>query len=94
MQRGNLEKIWQLEKPYIFMAAAEAAKEIRHLLELKKGIVPIKILDESDDINDEDTQETMEIKKERETKVKNMLVQTTKTHELMANTFWKTRLRA
>ena len=36
----------------------------------------------------------METKKEQEYIVKNMLVQTTKAHELMANTFWKTHLRA
>ena len=75
------------------MAAAEAAKEMRHLLGLEEDIVPIETLDEHDDINDEDTQETVETKKERETIVKNMLIQATKTHELMANTFWEAHLR-
>jgi hypothetical protein len=35
----------------------------------------------------------VETKKERETIVKNMLIQATKTHELMANTFWEAHLR-
>jgi hypothetical protein len=57
MQRESLERIWQFEKPDIFMAAVEAAKELRHLLELEECIIPIKTFDESDDMNDEDTQE-------------------------------------
>ena len=65
MQRESLERIGQLDKPDIFMAAAEAAKEMRHLLGLEEDIVPIETLDEHDDINDEDTQETVETKKER-----------------------------
>jgi len=47
------------------MAAAEVAKEMRHLLGLEEGIVPIEILDEPNDINNEDTQETVETKKEK-----------------------------
>jgi len=76
------------------MAAAEAAKEMRHLLGLEEGIIPIETLDEPDDMNDEDTQEIVETKKEREARVKNMLVQATKAHELMANTLWEAHLRA
>jgi hypothetical protein len=53
------------------MAAAEAAKKMRHLLGLEEDIVPIETLDEPDDINDKDTQETVERKKEREARVKN-----------------------
>jgi hypothetical protein len=94
MQRESLERIGQLEKPDIFIVAAEAAKEMRHLLGLEEGIIPIETLDEHDDMNDEDTQETVETKKEREAKVKNMLVQATKAHELMVNTFWEAHLRA
>jgi hypothetical protein len=94
MLRESLERIGQLKKPDIFMAAAEAAKEMRHLLGLEEGIVPTETLDELDDINDEDTQKTVETKEERETRVKNMLVQATKAHELMTNTFWEAHLRA
>jgi hypothetical protein len=94
MQRESLERSGQLEKPDIFMAAAEAAKEMRHLLGLEEGIIPIETLDEPDDMNDEDTQEIVETKKEREARVKNMLVQATKAHELMANTLWEAHLRA
>ena len=94
MQRDSLERIGHLEKPDIFMAAVEAAKEIRHLLGLEKDIIPIETVDEPDDINDEDIQETVETKKERETRMKNMLVQATKAHELMANTLWEAHLRA
>ena len=67
---------------------------MHHLLGLEEDIIPIETLDEFDDINDEDIQKTVETKKERETRVKNMLVQTTKTHELMANTLWEAYLRA
>ena len=67
---------------------------MRHLLGLEENIVPIKTLDESDDINDEDTQETVKTKKERKAKVKNMLVQATKAHKLMANTIWEAHLKA
>ena len=74
------------------MAAVEAAKEMRHILGLEEGI--IKTVDELDIINDEDTQEIAETKKEQETRMKNMLVQATKARELMANTFWEAHLRA
>ncbi len=83
MQRESLKQIGQLEKLDIFMAAVEAAKEMRHLLGIEEG----------DDINDEDNQEIVKTKKERETRVKNMLVQTTKAHELMADTLWEAHLR-
>jgi hypothetical protein len=36
----------------------------------------------------------VETKKEKEARVKNMLVQATKAHELMTNTFWEAHLRA
>ena len=55
MQRESLEQIGQLEKPDIFMAAVEAAKEMRHLLGLEEDIILIKTVDELDNINDEDS---------------------------------------
>ena len=64
MQRDSLERIGQLEKPDIFMAAVKAAKEMRHLLGLEEDMIPIEIINELDDINDEDTQKIVETKKE------------------------------
>ena len=55
MQKESLERIGQLKKPDIFIAATEAVKEMRYLLGLGEGIIPIKTLDEYDDMNDEDT---------------------------------------
>ena len=66
MQRENLERIGQLEKLDIFMVAVEAAKEMRHLLRLEGGIIAIETVDELDDINDEDTQEIVETKSEKQ----------------------------
>ena len=57
MQRESLERIGQLERPIIFMAAVKAAKEMRHLLGLEEDIISTETLDEADDIDDEDTQE-------------------------------------
>ena len=60
---------------------------MRHLLGIEEGDDindEEETVDEADDINDEDNQEIVETKKERETRVKNMLVQATKAHELMA----------
>ena len=71
----------------------EVVKETRHLLGLEKNIIPIETLDEHDDINDEETQKFMETKEEQEARVKNMLVQATKVHELMANTFFEAHLK-
>ena len=67
---------------------------MRQLLGLEEGIIHIETVDKLDDINDKDTQETVETKKERETRVKNMLIQAIKAHELMANTLWEAHLRA
>jgi hypothetical protein len=53
MQSESLERIKQLEKSDIFMAASEAAKKLRHLLGLEECIILIKTLDEPDDINDD-----------------------------------------
>ena len=86
MQKENLERIGQLEKPNIFMATVEAINEMRHLLRLEEDIIPIETLDKVDGINDEDTQEMVETNKEQETRVDNMLVQAIKAYELMANT--------
>ena len=66
MQRENLERIGQLEKLDIFMVAVEAAKEMRHLLGLEEDIIAIETVDELDDINDEDTQEIVETKSEKQ----------------------------
>ena len=66
MQRENLERIGQLEKLDIFMVAVEAAKEMRHLLGLEEGIIAIETVDELDDINDEDIQEIVETKSEKQ----------------------------
>lgn len=63
MQRRSSERIGQLDKSIIFMAAVEAANKIRHLLGLEEGIIHIKTLNEPDDINDQNTQETIETKK-------------------------------
>ena len=56
MQNESLKRSGQLEKPDIFMAAVEDAKEIRHLLGLEEDLISIKTLDEPDDINNKDTQ--------------------------------------
>ena len=67
---------------------------MRYLLGLEENIIPIETVDEPDDINDEDTKKTMETKKQQKIRVKNMLVQATKAHELMANIFQEAHLRA
>ena len=55
MQRESLEQIGQLEKPNIFMAVVEAAEKMHHLLRLEEDIISIETLNETDNINDEDT---------------------------------------
>jgi len=86
-----------------FMAATQAAKEMRRYLkmdEVEAGNEKIEDIEEMvvNDIegpgDDEDSSaKAIETRKDKEDRMKNMLVQATQAHELLADSFWKAHLR-
>jgi formamidopyrimidine-DNA glycosylase len=85
------------------MAATQAAKEMRRYLkmdEVEANTIQIEDLEETivnafEDI-EEDEDETAEVrktKKDKEARIKNLLIQTTQAHELLAQFFLEAHLR-
>ena len=100
MQRESTNQLGQLENADIFMAATQAAKEMRRYLKMDKveaGSVQIEDLEETvvNDIegieeDEDESAEVVETKKDKEARMKYMLVQA---HELLAQSFWEAHLR-
>jgi len=103
MHRESKNELGQLENADIFMAATQAAKEMRRYLKMDKveaGNVQIEDLEETsvnafEDIEEDEDEsaEVVETRKDKETRIKNLLVQATQAHELLAQYFWETHLR-
>ena len=85
------------------MATTQAANEMRRYLkmdEVEARSVEIEDIEETvvNDIesleeDEESSVEVVETKKDKEARTKNMLVQATQAHELLAELFWKADLR-
>ena len=103
MRRESRNELGQLENADIFMAATQAAKEMRRYLkmdEVEAGNVQIEDLEETsvnafEDIGEDEDEsaEVVETRKDKETRIKNLLVQATQAHELLAQSFWEAHLR-
>ena len=103
MHRESTNQLGQLENADIFMAATQAAKEMRRYLkmdEVEAGSVQIEDLEETvvNDIegieeDEDESAEVVETKKDKEARMKNMLVQATQAHELLAQSFWEAHLK-
>jgi hypothetical protein len=100
MQRESSEYIGQLHKPDIFLAAVQAAKEMRRYLKLDEGITPIEDIEETtvnearNDRGEDEIEivEAIESRVSHEARIQSLLVQATKAHELLADSFWEAHL--
>ena len=103
MHMESTNQLGQFENVDNFMAATQAAKEMRRYLKMDKieaGSLEIEDIEETvvNDIEsveeDEDSSvEAVETRKDKEARTKSMLVQATQAHELLAELFWKAHLR-
>lgn len=103
MHMESTNQLGQLESTDIYMAATQAAKEMRRYLKMddvEAGRLQIEDIEETmvNDIEvideDEDpSTEVVETRKDKETRIKNMLMQATQAHELLAQSFWEAHLR-
>jgi hypothetical protein len=103
MDKESTNQLGELENVDIFMAATQVAKEMRRYLkmdEVEACTIQIEDLEETvvntfEDIG-EDEDETIEVKetkKDKEARIKKLLVQATQAHELLAQSFWEAHLR-
>lgn len=103
MQTESRNQLGDLGNSDIFMAATQAAKEMRRYLRMKEveaGNMLFEDLEgtevnENDGVEEEEelSAEIVETKKDKEARIKNMLVQATQAHELLAQSFWEAHLR-
>jgi hypothetical protein len=95
MQRESSEYIGQLHQPDIFLAVVQATKEMHRYLKLDEGITPIEdneetILNEATNDrreNEIEIVEAIESRVSREVRIQSLLVQATKAHELLADSY-------
>jgi hypothetical protein len=82
------------------LVAVQAAKEMRRYLKLDEGITPIEDIEETtvnearNDRGEDEIEivEAIESRVSHEARIQSLLVQATKAHELLADSFWEAHL--